>query len=113
MMTDEKEKVKEKLDEVVEEISPRKPETTHKDIGATTTPPKATVPRTEKVAPTTTSGIDTTANMDADQRKKFEEIKAKAQTIPQTIGTSRPFCERMQAVRERRRLRKERKANRG
>jgi len=116
-MTDEEEKVEEK--EVVEDEQStenekeQEPKPMHTDIGKTTPDPVATVPRTQTPPAKTVSGIDVTARMDNDQKEVFKKLQAKAQAVPQHVGTSRPFCERMQAVRQRRRERKERRAMRG
>ena len=101
MMTEEEIKKGEECEDEKPKEAPKKP-LKKKDIEKVETP-KATVPPIEpKKPPETKSGIDVTANMDPDQKKTFEEIRNKAQVIPQMVSTQRPFCKRMAEIKARR-----------
>jgi len=113
-MTEEEENNKEeevKEDGYISDDKPA-PEKKQEPVFLPTIPkPTATVarkpsPEPSEKPPETASGIDVTANMDADQKMRFERIKREGQAIPAMVDVERDFCKKHRAIKARRKERR-------
>lgn len=71
--------------------------------------PAAPTPKPAAKPPATASGIDVTANMDPEQKERFNALKKRQELSPKAGGPERDFIKRMRNVKKRRAIRRERR----
>lgn len=84
----------------------QEPKPMHTDINPPPPKPVSTAPKLPTRPPETTSGIDVTANMDSEQKERFENIKKKQEQSPKATDARAVFREQRRKMKERRAARK-------